>query len=327
MVVLTTFPLSIDPITVTLFTAVLALIGSLIVTMLNATVLEKSRQNIALEKAATLEKKRQRATREIEKKALREALYSEIIAKLREAGQSAAIGDLSRANDRVALERALSSFKTCPVYKSAITKPEFFYQLDDARGIEYFYQTLFELPTTCNSIFRAFEALFKHPDRQLITAMSEIAWNKETGWDKKPAWDNTPVGDFIETMIRIIPTGLPFDYLNFSLNLGFFEEFCELRDELGDKEYAEKFEKIKERVAAEIIASIIKGGWLKSLLNISVLLLDTDTLKQLKDVTNKEDIAEQAEERGQIIDDLCFYGTDTTEEEEEEQEGEEEDRS
>ena len=120
-----------------------------------------------------LESRRQKEIRETEKTALREALYSEIIWKLIEIGQSSRYGDLSLADNKSQLERALSSFKTCPVYDSAVNKPVIFYQIDDARGIEFFYRTILQLPTIWNSLLDGFEAFLKNPDSLLTETRLE----------------------------------------------------------------------------------------------------------------------------------------------------------
>jgi hypothetical protein len=113
----------IDTVTVALVVAIITLIGTLVVTILNATWLETRRQLIK---------------RKIEKNALHDALYSEI------AWTVSALADMITNPTRVSLwstflDRA-SSLMNLDAYNYTRREPTLFYQLDDAHRIELFYQ-------------------------------------------------------------------------------------------------------------------------------------------------------------------------------------------
>ena len=112
----------VDVVSATLVAAIIALVGTLVITVLNATWLETRRQLLK---------------REIEKKALRDALYSEI------AWTVSALADLittpTRVDWRDFSERA-SSLMNLDVYGYTRKEPTLFYQLNDAHPIELFYQ-------------------------------------------------------------------------------------------------------------------------------------------------------------------------------------------
>jgi hypothetical protein len=122
----------VDPTTATLFVAVLALSGTLIVTILDATVLETRR-------------------RYAEKTALTNALYNEIgwtfmnlidIA----VGLEITVAQLNRTPATWAtLKHDVTSILCFDVYNSTRTQPTLFYQLPDAQGIENSYRIMLTL--------------------------------------------------------------------------------------------------------------------------------------------------------------------------------------
>jgi hypothetical protein len=116
--------ISVDAVTVALVVAIITLIGTLVVTILNATWLETRRQLIK---------------REIEKKALHDALYSEM------AWTVSALSDLATRTkkpptDWKSLNEGVSSITNLAVYNYTRKEPTLFYQLSDAHPIELFYQ-------------------------------------------------------------------------------------------------------------------------------------------------------------------------------------------
>ncbi len=116
--------ISIDVVTVTLVVAIITLAGTLVVTILNATWLETRRQLIK---------------RKIEKKALHDALYSEMAWTV-----SALTAVVTRPTgisyDWNLLKAAVSSLMNLDVYKYTRKEPTLFYELNDAHPIELFYQ-------------------------------------------------------------------------------------------------------------------------------------------------------------------------------------------
>jgi hypothetical protein len=114
--------ISVDATSVVLVAAIITLIGTLVVTILNATWLETRRQLIK---------------REIEKEALHDALYSEM------AWTVSALTDIITTPTRVDWqgfkERAFSLMKA-DVYSYTRKEPTLFYELNDAHQIELFYQ-------------------------------------------------------------------------------------------------------------------------------------------------------------------------------------------
>jgi hypothetical protein len=122
----------IDPVAATLWTAVFVLIGQLVVNVLNATYLESKRQDRIHDK---------------EKKALREAVYSEIAWMLKEIGRTIEASYELPEGDVLTFYRSWDEFKSAVfsrfkshVYDAARQNPALFYQLEDAFGIESFYR-------------------------------------------------------------------------------------------------------------------------------------------------------------------------------------------
>jgi hypothetical protein len=112
----------VDAVTATLVVAIITLAGTLVVTILNATWLETRRQLIK---------------RKIEKKALRDALYSEMAWTV-----SALTNELTTPSVtgwKGFKEREFSLMKS-DVYNYTRKKPTLFYELEDAHPIELFYQ-------------------------------------------------------------------------------------------------------------------------------------------------------------------------------------------
>lgn len=110
-------PYELDTATVALIAAILALIG----VVLNATWLEARRRRIEIE---------------TEKKALREALYSEIGWTLTQ------IIPLMHGWEWDEFKKLLSNFMSFDVYDTARKSPALFYQLHDAREIDIVYRLL-----------------------------------------------------------------------------------------------------------------------------------------------------------------------------------------
>jgi hypothetical protein len=128
--------LSIDPITATLITAVIALTGSFVVTILNATILESRRQN---------------RIRETEKKALREALYREIFFTL--VGICTSINTVisGKPTSWIVLKKGLPMLLSLEVYHYTRKNPTLFYQLPDAFQIDLFYRRVSTFLTEIDS--------------------------------------------------------------------------------------------------------------------------------------------------------------------------------
>lgn len=273
----------IDSATAALITALVALITTLAVSVLNATYLEKKRQKVDLDFEAVkqqvqlnYETSRRREQLKTEKDALRDALYTEIIWKIREIGISLGgrFGLLNHADDRKKLEEALSSFKTCPVYDSALKTPTLFYQIDDARGIAHFYRNIRALPEDAAFTFEFMHQLITKPNMHTEKYMENL--DKLIGDE---------AGGKLREWLQTIRTA---------------------RNQFSDeKRYQEEVEKALKDLEGEMVKSY-KGDSLRSSLNNAVSQLDMGKLHHLKDVTAEKAIFEPSKKGFQIIDELCF---------------------
>lgn len=135
----------IDSATVALITALIAVVATLAVNALNATYFERKRQSVQIRFIKTFEAERQDVQLEVEKRALRQALYTEIFWRLRALRYSLS-GDVLNFDDREKVKERLSAVMHFPVYDSALDTPALFYQLDDAIQIQRCYATLSRLP-------------------------------------------------------------------------------------------------------------------------------------------------------------------------------------
>jgi len=129
MLLLAIGPYEIDAVTATLITVILTLIGWLVINILNATILETRRQN---------------RIREIEKTALREALYSEIGWTVRALSFWIPVpsGSVPVGMTCKELAAKLGKSVSLEVYHYTRTQPAIFYQLADAYNIESFYRVV-----------------------------------------------------------------------------------------------------------------------------------------------------------------------------------------
>ncbi|MGZ4849422.1 MAG: hypothetical protein ACXV2D_08045 [Halobacteriota archaeon] len=117
----------IDAVTATLFAAVLALSGTLVVTVLNATSLETRRQD---------------RIRKQEEVALRDACYTEIGKTVRELATRISLVQKGYVEYERLSEHLSGYALDWVVYPYIQANPNLFYRLPDARSIEYFYQNL-----------------------------------------------------------------------------------------------------------------------------------------------------------------------------------------
>jgi hypothetical protein len=147
-----TYIAQIDAVTISLFTAILALSVSFIGTILNATVLESRRQN---------------RIREAEKAALQEALYSEIGWTVRALSFWIPVpsGSVPVGMTWKKLAEKLGKSASFEVYRYTRTHPAIFYQLADAYNIESFYRSI---TNTLDEISLKGEGLKENDQREQI---------------------------------------------------------------------------------------------------------------------------------------------------------------
>ncbi|MGZ4852675.1 MAG: hypothetical protein ACXV3D_05745 [Halobacteriota archaeon] len=142
------FLIAIDPVITTLIAVVLTLIASLLL-------------NFA---AAFLDARRQRIKNAAEKKALRDALYTEIAwtAKLVARRLRAMVNLIEAGQPWDETKKLLPAQMSFEVYHYTREQPALFYQLHDAKAIENFYRVV-------NGIFYAVDSVDKEPEyKQLL---------------------------------------------------------------------------------------------------------------------------------------------------------------
>ncbi len=263
-----------DAVIATLAAAVIALAGSLVVTILNATVLESRRQT---------------TKRDTQRDMLKEALYTEIVWKLREICRSCKeFGALKRADDLKTLEEALSSFETFPVYDSALKTPDLFYQINDAREIEYFYQTIREIRGSAKVFVQLTKVFLEQPDR-ITEEQIEKVYGTDSEFGRKLVEYQRRVFEYRRKLLRDLHTQ---------------QMAGAAPDELDTESFKKQWEEaVKE--AERGLTKIFKRRTLKDILNTSVSRLDKNTLDRLKDETAEGDTTVSKIEFP-IIDELCF---------------------